>query len=332
NGLRYYSYDPATDTIGSGGTYSFPDASGVTIAPDGTIYSSRSTGTGSGGGINAWIYSGGTNYIAIGWTGTDGYGFDARDVAVDSNGIIHCVQHDGVSAWEFDGAHFTQIKYMGGAYANGSAIYVGTDDVVRYGKFDGVNSLTWDGTNYTDIGFSYTGGDAANPNPVQDIVITGDGMWAAHPNGVHLFDAGTAAYKGHHGDSTNYSFAVDVVGQVYAAKHNGIVEWNWSGTAVVAGDYYGWGNGIQAIAALDGENPPIPEIGLISIAKLAGTNAVAITWTSASAEYQYVLETKDDLVIGGDWTTNTTVFGNGGELTVTAEVDQVKSFYRVKGE
>ncbi|RKX44509.1 MAG: hypothetical protein DRP64_06410 [Verrucomicrobia bacterium] len=71
-------------------------------------------------------------------------------------------------------------------------------------------------------------------------------------------------------------------------------------------------------------------IGDIVLEQLVGTNGLALTWFT-TAGYNYALETKSDLTTAS-WTTNTTVAGIGGDLTVTTAVDQAQSFYRVIGE
>ena len=76
---------------------------------------------------------------------------------------------------------------------------------------------------------------------------------------------------------------------------------------------------------------PPPEIGDITIEKLPGTNALALTWFSGRG-YGYTVESKTSLITGS-WETNSTgIFGTGGDVTVTTAVDQAKSFYRVIGE
>ncbi|RKX35417.1 MAG: hypothetical protein DRP64_19345 [Verrucomicrobia bacterium] len=76
---------------------------------------------------------------------------------------------------------------------------------------------------------------------------------------------------------------------------------------------------------------PPPEIGLIAIDQLSGTNALSLTWATG-AGYSYTVESKPDLLLSG-WTNDITgIVGTGGDVTVTTAVDQAKSFYRVIGE
>lgn len=75
---------------------------------------------------------------------------------------------------------------------------------------------------------------------------------------------------------------------------------------------------------------PIPEISDIAIAALPGTNAVTITWATGDG-FSYVLLDRADLVLG-DWATNATRSGTGGNVTVTDAVDQATTFYKVEGE
>ncbi|RKX47691.1 MAG: hypothetical protein DRP64_00360 [Verrucomicrobia bacterium] len=73
----------------------------------------------------------------------------------------------------------------------------------------------------------------------------------------------------------------------------------------------------------------LQSIGDITLELLSGTE-LALTWATESG-FDYALETKADLVVG-DWATNTTVSGTGGDVTVTTGVSEVQSFYRVTGE
>ncbi|MEN8254930.1 MAG: hypothetical protein ABFR33_05610 [Verrucomicrobiota bacterium] len=235
SGLAYFGYDAATATFTEGGTYGFADATGVAIAPNGTIYTSRD----NGGGLNAWTYSGGA-YSADGWLPVT-----AMDVAVDSVGEIHVARNDGLAAYSFAGGTFTLDYLQGGAYHSGSAVYVGDDDIVRYGKFDGINNMVWNGASYSDIGFSRTSAT------VNDIAIGADGMWVVHNGGIHLFDAATTTYKGHYGDAANHGVCLGSNGKVFSAKHNGIIEWLYTpgvGANISAGNFFYIAGGVDAIA------------------------------------------------------------------------------------
>ncbi len=90
-------------------------------------------------------------------------------------------------------------------------------------------------------------------------------------------------------------------------------------------------NPILNAIVIDAVEPvSIPAIGDISISQLAGTNAVVITWATGDG-FSYMLLDRSDLM-AGDWATNTTIVGNGGNVSVTTDVNQAKSFYRVEGE
>ncbi|MEN8155617.1 MAG: hypothetical protein ABFS10_01585 [Bacteroidota bacterium] len=210
-GLTFFSYNASTGTFAEDGSTSFSDATGMAIAPDGTIYTSRN----NEGGLDSWTYADGT-YTNMGHHGS----VNAMDIAVDSKGYIHVAQSEGLSTWTFSGGTFVQQAFQGGAYHSGSAVYVGDDDVIRYGKFDGVNNMVYheNNQNYTDLGFSRTTGS------VNDIEIGADGMWVVHNGGIHLFDAATLAYTGHFEDNANYGICIDADGKVHTAKWNGIVE------------------------------------------------------------------------------------------------------------
>ena len=87
---------------------------------------------------------------------------------------------------------------------------------------------------------------------------------------------------------------------------------------------------INAIVIEAISDEPAPEIGNIAIESLSGTDAIAITWATAIG-VDYALENKLGLDVT-DWTTNTTISGTGGNISVTTTVDQAQSFYRVIGE
>ncbi len=76
---------------------------------------------------------------------------------------------------------------------------------------------------------------------------------------------------------------------------------------------------------------PPPEIGMIALEKLSGTNGLSLTWATGSG-YNYTVESRPDLTFGS-WATNETgIVGTGGDVTVTITLDQAQSFYRVIGQ
>ncbi len=77
--------------------------------------------------------------------------------------------------------------------------------------------------------------------------------------------------------------------------------------------------------------PPIPEIGAMTLVPLEGTNAVALTWFTGIHIYDYILETRANLV-SENWSTNGVYAGIDGDLTITSAVENAQSFYRVSGE
>ncbi len=81
----------------------------------------------------------------------------------------------------------------------------------------------------------------------------------------------------------------------------------------------------------DGGITTPPEIGMIALEKLSGTNGLSLTWATGSG-YNYTVESRSDLV-SGSWATNETgIAGTGGDVTVTITPDQAQSFYRVIGQ
>ena len=70
----------------------------------------------------------------------------------------------------------------------------------------------------------------------------------------------------------------------------------------------------------------ITTIGPIALDLLPGTNALTLTWDTVAGP-SYRLESKAGL-LDASWTSNTTVVGTGGDVTVTTAVDQIE-FYRV---
>ncbi len=72
--------------------------------------------------------------------------------------------------------------------------------------------------------------------------------------------------------------------------------------------------------------PPSGEIGLIEIA-LDGSGVI-ITWDSVAGQ-DYDIQSKSNLGIQVDWLTIDSVVGSGSSISVTTDVDQAKSFYRV---
>ena len=69
----------------------------------------------------------------------------------------------------------------------------------------------------------------------------------------------------------------------------------------------------------------------IAMEPLPGANGLAITWPTIWG-LDYSLESKSNLITQTTWTSNTTVAGTGEDVTVTAAVDQVQSFYRVTAD
>jgi len=75
---------------------------------------------------------------------------------------------------------------------------------------------------------------------------------------------------------------------------------------------------------------PSPEIGLIAVDQLSGTNGLAVTW-STDTRYGYTVESKSSLT-NSNWATHMAgISGTGGNVTVTTIVDQTQSFYRIVG-
>ena len=89
--------------------------------------------------------------------------------------------------------------------------------------------------------------------------------------------------------------------------------------------------GALAVVESSSVIPSIPDFE-ITLELLPGTNALTLTWTTGVFLYDYTLQSKSNLVAQGTWTTNTTITGTGGDVTVTTAVNQVKSFYRVIAE
>ena len=74
------------------------------------------------------------------------------------------------------------------------------------------------------------------------------------------------------------------------------------------------------------------EIGLVEIVKLANTNEVTLSWATGSG-FSYAVQNKTNLVNQLEWQNFLTgIPGTGGNVTVTAAVDQVRSFYRIVAE
>jgi len=114
---------------------------------------------------------------------------------------------------------------------------------------------------------------------------------------------------------------------------------SWSNmTASAAGELaFSWNatdpdNTVLNTIVIDVVSPQsdIPAIGNIAVEILPGANNLVITWATGEG-FGYALESKPDLATV-NWTTNTTITGVDGTISVTTAVDQAQSFYRVRGE
>jgi T5SS/PEP-CTERM-associated repeat protein len=85
-----------------------------------------------------------------------------------------------------------------------------------------------------------------------------------------------------------------------------------------------------ALWAFDSSGGGTPsEIGDIVIDALAGTNGVTLTWGTTNG-FDYDVQFKLDLVNDTNWLDYATgIPGTGGDITITADVIQAESFYRV---
>lgn len=80
--------------------------------------------------------------------------------------------------------------------------------------------------------------------------------------------------------------------------------------------------------------PPITltPIGDITLDLLPGVTDLTLTWATGDALNSYAVESKTNLM-DASWAIYTNgILGTGGDVTITAAVDQVESFFRVIGE
>jgi len=80
--------------------------------------------------------------------------------------------------------------------------------------------------------------------------------------------------------------------------------------------------------------PPVTlvPIGDIILDLLPGATDLTLTWATGDALNSYTVESKTNL-LDASWATYTNgILGTGGDVTITAAVDQVEAFYRVIGD
>ena len=318
-GLTYYDYDPVTDVFTRGGNFSWGSETGtcVAVAADGTVFAGGSSGFGP------------FTYTGSGYTSDAWFVNDTKDIAIDSNGHIHVCQSDGLSGWTYSAGALTLTAWDAGW--PGGTIAIDSSNVLHVGKADGIGDVICSGTNYVWGG--HWAGTPSGINAVEIDEANGQ-IWAGQGDGVQVVDASDYALLAYSAFAGGIdAVCVDVVGEVHLGKSDGMMSVDIIGSSVIY-DGTSWYamTDVKAIEeTVANPIPPIPEIGDITLVQLPGTNGLALTWFTGVDTYQYTLLGKDNLVIG-NWTTNMTVSGVEGDLTVTTAVDQAQSFYHVIGE
>ena len=261
-----------------------------------------------GGGLRNWNYM--TDWANPSYNASTSNSTDM----IDSSGSTVTGLSLTTSGWHGGG-------WSGGAEWGGNGIEAAAPDSLG-------------GTNYlmqTDetINFWWANGDG------QTVTLGGLNTGLVYNVKLYSLNNGTG--------NAGETLAVDLNGSK-TAFHTELDRWNstttpyvWSKVSATAG-----GDLVFTFDVAVNENPVInaivieavagtlPEIGDIAVEQLPGTNGLVLTWATASG-FNYILESKSDLA-AGSWSTNTTVSGTGGDVTVTTAVDQAQSFYRVIGE
>jgi len=343
--LYYFEYDSELNIYTNLASYSWGGATGrcVAVASDGTVFAGGSSGFGS------FDFDPNASSNHYGDAATDWYNSDIYDIAIDTNDYVHVAQIDGISGWDPSAGNLSEgvagtalTGWIAGSWVANQCIEVDSGNRLYVGKSDGMGDLVYDPTT-GDINTAYTfGGNWQGGFNYKAIEIdeTGNRVFGIQDGvGVIAVEKSNMGSILAWGGGAWEAVCVDSDGNIHLGKADGMGRFITQPGASAWEDLV-WDNTSWYVAAdvkviinaLAEPIPPIPAIGAISIVKLAGTDAVAITWATGDSEtYQYALETRDSLMLG-NWATNTMVSGNGGNVTVTAAVDQVQSFFRVSGE
>ncbi len=170
------------------------------------------------------------------------------------------------------------------------------------------------------------------------------GHWAVF-NGTTVVEEGLIGYNTA-GTWYNMVFTVDeaagTVSVDFADAASGTINLGTFTTSfgAASGRFVGLRNHVNTLVAgtyadmytenLQIEVIPSPEIGLIAVDQLSGTNGLAVTWAT-DARYGYTVESKTHLT-NANWATDRTgIVGTGGNVTITTAVDQLQCFYRIVG-